>query len=154
MFGMTYAKAIENVDAVKKLLGRETIYLSEFDGNTVEQLPWEFVTSVEEGNSHSYIGPRSVNFVAKHPSGLKFHWSLDLSPSRNGNIEKRPFFDHSAIVDMTERLPSAVRPQLTALFRDNVLPPLRKQIEEARLHLHALLEGEAVLTGVVSKATA
>lgn len=148
MMGLTYQKAVENADALKAI-GQTTIYLSKYDGNDDDSMPWDLVDEVTEGNTLSYIGPRAVNFNATHQSGLQFHWSIDLGVE-GSNVERRPFFDHSRIVAMAARLSPENRAALAAYFEGSVLPPLRKQIAEARQHLNALLEGETTLLGIVA----
>lgn len=149
MMGITSAKAIENAEAMKAL-GQTRVYLSEHDEPS-DGFPWEHVTSVEKGSTASYIGPRSIGFTAKHPCGLEFYWSLDLSPTGGLGVDRRPFFDHTAIADMLERLPEPKRADFAAVIANEVLPPLREQIKDARAHLLALTEGENTLLGISTR---
>jgi hypothetical protein len=147
---VTAAKAIAQAEAFKAI-GQTRVYLSELD-DSQDNFPWQYVTKVETGSTHSYIGPRAIGFTAEHPCGLEFYWSLDLSPSGMGSVERRQFFNHTAIAKMADSLPSDdMRREFASVIRGDVLPPLRKQIEEARAHLNALLEGENTLLGVSAK---
>jgi hypothetical protein len=55
-------------------VGQQRIFLHE-----EKDLPWEYVTAVESNSS--VIGnriPTGINFIAQHPCGLIFHWTLDV----------------------------------------------------------------------------
>lgn len=151
MSRLTYAKAVANADALKAI-GQTSVYLSDLD-EPEDGMPWEYVNEVTGGGLHSYIGPRSVAFKAVHPSGIEFRWTLDFSSSHLGSTESRPFFEHSRIVAMADRLSPSPRAQFAAYLKNEVLPPLEKNVGEARLHLNALLDGVTTLTGIIAATT-
>lgn len=128
-------------------IGETEVWLDDEDPD----LPWEFVSSVQTGGVHSFLGPRDVRFTAVHPSGLAFKWHAGLSPDRHGMVEEKPFFDVEAIAEMFERLPEDKRPGLAELIEKEVLPPLVKEIDKARSFLAALNVGRLVLAGAIAQ---
>lgn len=50
------------------------------DGCVTSFYPWGLVTDCEPGGIHRLDISTDIHFVAKHKSGLEFHWSLDIEP--------------------------------------------------------------------------
>lgn len=122
MHDITYAQAVENSDALKKL-GQTNIYLGHEDS-----VPWEFVTKVEPGGSHRLEIATSVWFTAEHPTGLTFSWSTDVE-EREANGRGYYMMMPDKCRHIMDRLPTMARQQFRAYLSDCATKVLAKAAE-------------------------
>lgn len=95
-YNVTVAEAIARADAYRTI-GDTTVYLSE------APYPWEYVTSCEPGGSHRLECDTSVRFVASHPSGLVFQWTVELE-HRTANGKGHYEVDTSTVLQARKAL--------------------------------------------------
>lgn len=91
-----------------KAIGSTDLYLFRDVDNTAR--PWAYVTQVKPGSTHRLDMSTSIDFIAQHPSGLQFRWSVEIE-DRDANGSGHYKVNMALLERVMTWLPEAVRPQ-------------------------------------------
>ena len=107
-----------------KAVGETRLYLH----GEMEDMPWEFATSVVDGGMHRFVGSVSCRIEAAHESGLTFSWSLDYELSGASGSSTYQV-NRNALRVALNRLPSVPRAQLKSKL-SQFADAIREKAEE------------------------
>jgi hypothetical protein len=129
-----------------KAIGQNSVHLF-----SEQSYPWEFVTKVEAGCLHRYSTPVSASFIAKHPCGITFTWSIDYE-TRDANGAGTFRFNIENLLFVHSQLKPQMQEKFEALL-GAAAKDIRAQADELATSVKKLY-GDAAILENATKAVA